>query len=398
MTITSSDITRAKILGIAWGCVPLSYAVAGANTLFQGLLLVLAASLLTTEKHVRPLRDSFLFLLLISLLMAVSILVEIGGKPEPMPYVTIIAMLAQFFLLSAVVRPDSFALFSNYFFRATSFSAAVHIAMAFTGMVDPGSGRFGFIGNSHPNLGGEIYAIGSVLGAFALQRKTTFIILIIPVLFSSYLMQTRSGMVAVALALAIKVVMSENGRFISKRSLKYTGLVAGCLILAASLPSVQLFLYEQVFRLNDPYRGVEAGMLSGRDEQWALAFDHFVRAPFFGHGLSFFQSSEVAGAHNAVLYSLAMFGSVGLAFWVWFIYIHAKLFMNHRRAFYFLAPMWVLVLLNDRFLNLNPYPFLYYFSLIQLANKGMVGGNAIRASTNAKESIGNNSSFVSEHQ
>lgn len=135
-------------------------------------------------------------------------------------------------------------------------------------------------------------------------------------------------------------------------------LLAGlCVLLAAGLAlmgEISRFVGAALL-LDDPHRGLDSG-LSGRLENWALAWERFVHSPLIGVG----QSDRIAAnAHNGILKIFAEYG-VALALpMLAFVAVGARNAWNARRFDIFAAIAALLVFIGPapRYINFQIMPF-----------------------------------------
>jgi O-antigen ligase len=112
----------------------------------------------------------------------------------------------------------------------------------------------------------------------------------------------------------------------SRKLVGVVGILAGCLVLALlffhSLSEMLPTVADNLFKLNDPYRGVDTGF-TGRDELWQAAFDLWWAHPLFGVGFRQHEAYLPLGfsAHNAYLAMLADTGIFGLLWYVMLIVV-----------------------------------------------------------------------------
>ncbi len=106
-------------------------------------------------------------------------------------------------------------------------------------------------------------------------------------------------------------------RLRSYRLVAAIAIVGGIPLVIMSVPSYLAAIGDvistDVFKLNDPYRGLGSGF-TGRSDLWAEAINTWMRAPLFGVG--YHQSdrfiTDQLGAHSAYLSTLADMGVAGL--------------------------------------------------------------------------------------
>jgi len=238
--------------------------------------------------------------------------------------------------------------------------------MVMAGHIPDHYGRMLFFGGSHPNLGGESFAVFLVAILFCL-RGVPFLIAWSLMTYGIYLMQARA-----ALLVAFGVFLIFAWRYLeSKRRLKplyiFSLLAIFSILLLYSWENISVF-FTKLFMLADVSRGVGTGFV-GRAERWSDALNTFANNPFFGVGFDAFDRDGMLSPHNYFLTGMAY---LGMSSFLLFIYLGACIYCLIRRnsslALCF-SPVLFLLIFNDRFINLNVYPFVLYVVIIAAAAK-----------------------------
>jgi O-antigen ligase len=360
--LTSTDLTR--LLGVSWGLLPLTYLFPGGHFILYGLHVVLyAVIMLVGRKNKIPQASaSLIFICFIFLILSLS--QDSYGNFNKMNYAALLLFTMNLACLIVLVDRNVIQQFSSNFFLATAFCAVFYIVLVHLGKVPDHYGRLYFIGDEHPNLAGEIFGIAAFAGAISMQKKS-FLIACFPMIYATFIMETRTGTVVIGLTIIAKILLESKGK-ISKRS-----LVNGCLVSLLILGFAMLegtlirLIATEVLLSEDANRGASSGFVSGRDSQWRAAWSFFTERPWFGWGMGLY-SEGVRGAHNPLLYSLSMFGIFGLLFWLWLGVGFLRIVQKDIRIFILLVPVSLMIVLNDRFMNSNSFPLLYYLFIIQL--------------------------------
>lgn len=261
----------------------------------------------------------------------------------------------QAFLSLYLIRPETV---SNYCrgAAATIMAATVlYLGMAGIGRIEHIYGRYQFFGDNHPNLGSEIMAVGAVAAAASFTRRN-FAIYIVMATLAVGMMQGRA-----ALLTCLLVAMVRASAVISELPTRTRQLCTALLFIAGPiiLGIIALPLIENLssaLMLDDEYRGVGTGFV-GRDDRWLGAWNLFLESPLIGNGADVFNDRDMHGAHSFALYALACYGMLGVIF----IFMLGHRIIRLVRENMWLGFAWlsliVMLILNDRFLNLNPYPF-----------------------------------------
>lgn len=291
--------------------------------------------------------------------------------------------LAHLTLTLALLRPDLIRHYAGAVAVVGAGAAALHVLGCLAGLVYNAWGRFYYLGNSHPNLGGEINAL-CVLAAAIGWRKIPALALASVLIISILLMQSRAALVAALGVVTMLIVFNSQGRLSLRRvfALAAMGIAAvtagGLLGLFGSVED----LINQVLLLDDPYRGTSTGFV-GRDERWAAAWGLFTSHPFFGVGLAYFEAYPAISPHNFFLFALAQHGAAALLlFAVLVVYLY-RVFARSRFDFFLILPAFTLFLFNDRLMNINPYPFCVYVFLVTLSVSARASAQAHAAAPSA---------------
>lgn len=266
-------------------------------------------------------------------------------------------------------------------------AAGIHTAMCLVGAIPDHYGRFFYFGKSHFNLGAEIGAVGVLAAALSMSGRHLALVTA-GILSSVWLLQGRSALLAIGLIIAIRFaqfVFSNAGRA-PIRTLAVAGAVSAGLAILITFSGQLAGGLTDLLMVNDQYRGVGTGFV-GRSERWAQAYELFTQQYVFGVGASYFESRGYAGPHNYFLYGLSTMGIVGFCvFFSVLIYLYIRMFVSSRQSAMIFIGVLPLLVFNDRMLNINPYPFILYATLICFPSKNnMIGAMKLRQSLVAKE-------------
>jgi len=258
-------------------------------------------------------------------------------------------------LTGSYIRRREFRAYARSICLVTLIGVLIFIAQWSTGHLTNVYGRFLYFGATHPNLGGEIIAAGIFVAGFALNRVwfLSFAGLsVLPLL----LLQARSAVV-VDLYLVVLVVyynFVHNRTYKVRLAFVLLFSIAGVLAIGLSGGVIQ-----DLFLADDQYRGVGTEF-SGRGQLWQFAWNAFYENPYFGKGYGYYDAIGSVGAHNVLLFILSEDGLLGLIILGWLAHgIFRYGFTKHREILW-TSSFLILAIFNDRFANLNPYPFVYY--------------------------------------
>jgi O-antigen ligase len=237
-------------------------------------------------------------------------------------------------------------------------STLLYVFLAQTGHIDEDWGRFDYFGGNQPNLGTEIISI-SVIYASCVMPPVRLIAFSVPSIYAINLMQGRAGLIVSILAIAISLYT----RIKSTVNRSMVGVVAiGVLIASLTIYNEETLAYfNSILLLDDEHRGVDTGYV-GRGDLWEGAWRAFLQSPIVGNGAGFEERLGV-NPHNYFLYGLALFGMLSIFIFGVIFYLFYELYRTNIRWFLIVIVISIMLVFNDRFFNLNPYPFLLYVIL-----------------------------------
>lgn len=220
------------------------------------------------------------------------------------------------------------------------------------------SGRYSFIFFTQPNLGGEILFTGFVAFCMGRLRMSLLIATFILYFIVISLVESRAALLSILLAFFLYLYV-EKVRWLAPGS--RIAFASSLAVIAVVFGLLYRESVSHLFLLDDQYRGFGTGFV-GREEHWDSALSVFMQSPFFGIGFGYFRK-DVVTPHSMWLAMLSMMGAMGffilVVMWknVWRIYA------ANTTTFLLLLSFIPMTIFNDRFLNLNPYPFLFYVLL-----------------------------------
>ena len=235
------------------------------------------------------------------------------------------------------------------------------------------SGRYSFIYLTQPNLGGEILFTGFV--AFCIARVNMILLSAIFVLFFIVinLVESRAAMLSMLLAFSSYIYV-ERIRWFAPGS--RIALISSLAVLIVLFGVLNRDSVSHLFLLDDQYRGVGTGYV-GREDHWESALNVFMSSPFFGIGFGYFRH-DVVTPHSMWLGMLSMMGAMGFFMLVAMWRNGSRIYASNTTMFLLLLSFLPMTIFNDRFLNLNPYPFLLFVILF-------LPGKVLAASPQARE-------------
>lgn len=299
----------------------------------------------------------------VCVLTAIILISSVPGGSGLSDYVRIFGFVLHAFLTLAIVRRDNLKQYVLACTVVLFIGTLLYLVAVKAGQIGITFGRYSYFHGSHPNLGSEIIAMSVVLAACVLSWMP-FAVLTLPSLYAIHLMQGRA-------ALLVALVTIGSKLFLSERTKRQRLLLAGGLIAAALIAcllwwhSIDAYL-NSVFFIHDKYRGVDSGFV-GRDKLWSEAWQYFLASPIIGNGAGFFDRYGVE-IHNFFLYGLSEFGLLSLFIYGMIFFLFYDLYRTNKPWFFSLIGIPIFWIFNDRFFNINPYPFLLYIILFAHTN------------------------------
>ena len=295
--------------------------------------------------------------------IAMALATTVTGIGSFTPYLAVAAFVINLTLTSMLIGPGPIWRYLSGPLLIIAGSAAFHAALCVTNRMPAWFGRYLYFGYNQFNLGGEIEAIGCIAAALVLPRLLSLPVLAV-ILFDMNKMETRSAMLVGLCAIVVILIFDGHRRLSQGRAiaLLVLGTIGAVLLIAVGAGVKLSDAASSLFLLNDPHRGIETGG-SGRSDLWQWSLQLFQQSPLVGHNLGYFESIGFIGSHNFILYGLAQYGLMSMLFVGSVIYGFASLARQNLYRFAVLCCVLPLLLLNDRFTNLNPYPFIFFVLL-----------------------------------
>lgn len=231
-------------------------------------------------------------------------------------------------------------------------------------------GRLDFFNGQHPNLGGEILSIIVILSTASL-RPIAFSALFTVSAYCCWLMQSRTSILAMIVAAILYGAFWSYKRFTNVQAT----LLLGCFIFGGSAfllieefsgsnTPTQIFEFfsNSIFLVEDSYRGADSG-LSGRDLHWFQTLEIIDSNFLVGAGIEYPRRLDILQPHNWFLYPIALFGIFGFPVIAAMIHALGKIAFTNKDELVRVIPILILLMLNDRFMNLNINPLGMYVYL-----------------------------------
>lgn len=261
-----------------------------------------------------------------------------------------------------LIRPDRLNCYIRYVAISGAGIALLYLSLMATGSIDSAHGRYSFFGGGHPNLGGEILALTTVAAAIIFkpwQFYATASVAFTCMIF----MQSRAAMLVVLMVTTHRILIQIRSLPKNKRLMAASTL---SIILIASLPIIIPKIESAanaIFLIDDEYRGSGSGLV-GRGERWKNAFSLFLNSPIYGVGYGYHAANETSSPHNLYLYGLSQLGLIFIAAFAYFAQSTIKTLKRNNNFTIPVVALLILTIFNDRFLNFNPYPFVFYIIIM----------------------------------
>lgn len=368
MKLYSRSDLEAGVCGLADSSVWTAYLLFIPIDAFYAITIGVKLLLVLMRGSVSLSHKTFLLFIFPALLAAA--LSVLTGISEPSGFLQIVPFCVSLALTLALIGEGNCRKYLMSFSVSVYLSIIIYLIQWMTGRLEEMWGRWLFFGGSQANLGGEIFFAGVLAAAISTNLRSTnlrslyFLSYVILALISAHLLQARSAM----LAISIVGLIALNFALVEKTSAIFRVALL-CAIVAVAALVMEVFssgginrLVSELLLLDDQYRGMGTGFVN-RDEHWDSAWQTFSRYPVFGVGFGYFYVQVEGGPHNFWLYMITQLGLLSIIS----IYALARgaytLFNRNRVVFMFCCSAFILTIFNDRFINMNAYPFLLYVIL-----------------------------------
>lgn len=340
------------ILGVLDTCSWIFFIINFDVIKYYNILIVLKLSFFLWQRHIYL--DSIKpFLLFAVISIVVTGLSYLNAQTAiETPYLKVIGFFVSLFLTIQLTASDT----NNSYFSGAMASlvlcVCIFLSFYLLGFLETRFGRYLFFGGSHPNLGGEYFAAGAMcLGLKRLSLLKVFFYCFFA--FGSYLLQARASFLTICLLLFCVFLFKSRSYLLPVN------------IVCSFLLCFLVFLnFDALMGSDDAYRGNESG-LSGRTEIYKEAIASLKKNPFLGVGYGYFDGERREAVHN---FFLQGFAENGVFFILILLCLASRLFSlfgSNLFLFYMVLCFSLMVFLNARFFNLNPFPFLLYFILFK---------------------------------
>lgn len=307
-------------------------------------------------RHAIIARSSYIFLYIIVALVTLSSIraVNVRGLEGGDGYVRAAVFVVELFVTLALVRRANLKSYMSGAAIVLVAGTLLYVAAASRGAITQEWGRYTYFNDASPNLGAEIIAMSIVVASCSFS-PIWLALAAAPSIYAVNLLQGRAALIVVVVVVAMRLIMSELRPFVAP---------AGAVALAALAYSGHLApALNSALMLQDQERGMSTGF-TGRDQYWGNAIKCFLDSPFIGSGVG-----ANVEAHNFFLYGLCQFGALSILIFGTLFVMFMKLAASGQKEMFGMLALPILFIFNDRFINLNPYPFLMYVILFAHDNE-----------------------------
>jgi O-antigen ligase len=278
-------------------------------------------------------------------------------------------------LLTLFLTRKQLSSYFRFIFYITALSSTIYLLFAAAGLIHIRWGRHFYFNELQPNLGSEIAAAGVFCGVISVKIRK-FILISIPQFFAATLMEGRAAMLTIFLVILLRVVREVYINLKSSR-LQFWTIMLTPIVIAAIVFTAPLIFNAML--LDNENRGISSG-LGGRDAQWSMAWNAFLDKPLTGQGPGWITQTQELGAHQFFLYGLAEMGLLSIPIFVAMIVLIVRAANLHGWALITISPMLIMMMVNDRYMNLNLYPFILWVFLLTLSASPRPDTPALRIS------------------
>jgi len=350
------------IVGAIDGSVALAYAfqVDPVNWHAGTLTLKILLAFFFLRGQFRLSKISIVFLLsIVPLLVVDGVLLT-----AYMYYVRILCFAIHALLTLLIVRRTNVPQYATAFACVVAVMAVVHLYQCEQGLVIDNFGRYYYFHGTQSALAGEMGIIGSLAAAWAMRRWQAVVLIAIFIADELYT-QSRGALIGSGLALFAVLAFDSKHQLHGKRAFWLSMIVFAFVLamIAFGKGNIVYSTVSDVLHLEDPARNASSGF-SGRTRLWDFAVYMIARSPWIGYGAEYLESIGYPGAHNIVLMALMQNGLVGLPPLGVILYCIYSVGRQSKFGFVLMLAMMPLFLFGDRYLNINPYPFVLYIFIL----------------------------------
>jgi O-antigen ligase len=177
------------------------------------------------------------------------------------------------------------------------------------------------VGRAQPNYWGLI-SLSCAIAALSLRRKLLKALVLGVAVLILYATSARGSMVGTfaALTTAAAVFFLVNG---ARKRIVIVSFLCFAMVVGAWAELGFSFISNELFKVNDPYRGIDTGF-TGRTEPWTYGLTLAMERPVLGYG---YRESEglfgpalgIDSAHNGYITMMIDTGIIGLLLYLVFI-------------------------------------------------------------------------------
>lgn len=272
------------------------------------------------------------------------------------------------FLFSISMTLSTFYFSTNYIkglLMSGGSGQLLYIYQSIIGQIPSIYGRYMYFNDTHPNLAGEI-AFATAFAALIYNRPLPSLLIVSCALYISIITQSRAAMLSIIYIYIIILAIMVRTPYLKYPNFK---IILMTIMGIIGIITILIFPYDAAFKLlsdlllvSDDFRGASTGA-SGRSDHWLQALRTFSLYPLSGGGLEFPERDGVLQPHNFALWAIAGFGIMGVAMIFYLSCIYIIRAYNSRKFAIFSLSFVPMLVFNDRFINLNIYPLIFFIYL-----------------------------------
>jgi len=302
---------------------------------------------------------------LITLCFGVFISPFTGLGFSPTSGVQFLGFVGHLMVTTCALRPQRYPTYFRVFAGVILASTVLFLVEWRQGHLTELFGRYMYFNDAQPNLGGEI-AVAGMAAACLSGGPVYMVAYTLLSLFASYLLESRAAMLAGTGIFFVFLYF----RIFAHRSpwIKAALVLLAIAVIGLILYDSASFLTSDVLMLDDENRGLGTGIV-GRQDVWLLALQDFLRYPLFGVGYDYYHVFRPDDSPHGLFFNvISQLGLVGVLF---LVFVGARIVATWRTSPPVALIMLMLLFLglfSDRFLNINPFPFILFVLLFLAAS------------------------------
>lgn len=372
-----SSATLAKVVGVMDSLPIFSYALFAVVPV-PGQLSPIAVKLILLALYGKQVRGfarlEFSFLYVLFFLVILSLVIEVWSPPVSVQsYLNYTAFILSVGLSLALVNADKVNEYLRAVILVASIAAFLHFGLALLGQTETLWGRYKFIRYGHPNAGGAVAAITVIAAALSYSKERFLLVAMV----MTALVITLQSRASFAVIVSVTTIHTISAYRLSRSSTIFLVCLSAALLLALSdadiLDWIIRYILMDVLQVDSETRGIHSGF-TGRVDRWRDGAELFLEHIWLGVGLSFYYMTDGYTPHNAFLKSLAIHGLMASLLWMTVLASLVKVSRFDLGGAAIIGCGGMLLFFYEPFIDLNFYPFCFYFIILKYA--AFIGGRS----------------------